>query len=62
MNILIVRPDGIGSEILSLPVATAPRRLLPDARLIFLSSASAAPVLLPQPDIDEVLTLAVGRV
>jgi len=52
MNILIVRPDGIGSEILSLPVATAPRRLLPDARLIFLSSASAAPVLLPHPDID----------
>ena len=62
MNILIVRPDGIGDEILSLPVATALRRLLPDSWLIFLSSASAAPVLLPQPDIDEVLTLAVGRV
>ena len=62
MNILSVRPDGIGDEILSLPVATALCRLLRDARLSFLSSAYAAPVLWHHPDIDEVLTLAVGRV
>ena len=61
MNILIVRPDGIGDEILSLPVATALRRLLPDSRLIFLSSAYAAPVLWHHPDIDEVLTLEGGE-
>ena len=62
MNILIVRPDGIGDEILSLPVAMALRRLLLDSGLIFLSNAYTAPVLRPHPDIDEVLTLAVGRV
>ena len=61
MNILIVRPDGIGDEILSLPVATALRRLLPDSRLIFLSSAYAAPVLWHHPDIDEILTLEGGE-
>jgi len=61
VNILIVRPDGIGDEILSLPVATALRRLLPDSRLIFLSSAYAAPVLWHHPDIDEVLTLEGGE-
>jgi hypothetical protein len=30
MNVLLVRPDGIGDEILCLPVASALRRLLPD--------------------------------
>ena len=57
MNILLVRPDGIGDEILSLPVATALRRLMPGARLSFLSSAYAAPVLAHHPDLDEVLTV-----
>ena len=61
MNILIVRPDGIGDEILSLPVATALRGLLPDARLIFLSSAYAAPVLWHHPDVDEIRTLEGGE-
>ena len=45
MNILLVRPDGIGDEILSLPVATALRSAMPGSRLSFLSSAYAAPVL-----------------
>ena len=57
MNILLVRPDGIGDEILSLPVATALRRVMPGARLSFLSSAYAAPVLAHHPDLDEVLTV-----
>src|SRR5437016_24232 len=57
MNILLVRPDGIGDEILSLPVATALRRAMPGARLSFLSSAYAAPVLAHHPDLDEVLTV-----
>jgi len=38
MNVLLVRPDGIGDEILCLPVATALRRLMPKARVTFLSS------------------------
>lgn len=57
MNILLVRPDGIGDEILCLPVATALRRLLPDAKVSFLSSAYAAPVLAQHPDVAAVLTL-----
>ncbi|TLY22762.1 MAG: glycosyltransferase family 9 protein [Nitrospirae bacterium] len=57
MNVLLVRPDGIGDEILSLPVATALRRMMPGARLSFLSSAYAAPVLAHHPDLDEVLTV-----
>jgi ADP-heptose:LPS heptosyltransferase len=55
VNILVVRPDGIGDEILALPVATAIRALLPQARILFLSSAYAAPVLEHHPDVDEVL-------
>jgi len=61
VNILLVRPDGIGDEILSLPVATALRRLLPNTRLIFLSSAYAAPLLAHHPDVDEVLTVHGGE-
>ncbi len=57
MNILLVRPDGIGDEILSLPVATELRRVMPGARLSFLSSAYSAPVLAHHPDLDEVLTV-----
>jgi len=57
VKILLVRPDGIGDEILSLPVATELRRLMPAARLSFLSSVYAAPVLADHPDLDEVLTV-----
>ncbi len=57
MNILLVRPDGIGDEILCLPVATALRRLLPEAKVSFLSSVYAAPVLAQHPDVAAVLTL-----
>jgi heptosyltransferase-2 len=57
VNILLVRPDGIGDEILSLPVATQLRSLMPGARLSFLSSVYAAPVLAHHPDLDQVLTV-----
>lgn len=60
MRILLVRPDGIGDEILCLPVASELRRLRPEARIVFLSSALAAPVLEHHPDIDEILTVT-GR-
>lgn len=59
-NILLVRPDGIGDEILCLPVASALRRLVPQARISFLSSAYAAPILEHHPDLDEVISLT-GR-
>jgi ADP-heptose:LPS heptosyltransferase len=57
MNVLLVRPDGIGDEILCLPVASALRRLLPGARITFLSSEYAAPLLAHHPDLDEVWTV-----
>ncbi len=60
MRILLVRPDGIGDEILCLPVASAVRRLMPQAHITFLSSASAAPLLEHHPDVDDVMTVT-GR-
>jgi len=56
MNILLARPDGIGDQVSCLPVATALRHLMPQARIAFLSSQYAAPVLENHPDVDEVLT------
>ncbi|MDQ6733244.1 MAG: glycosyltransferase family 9 protein [Nitrospirota bacterium] len=56
-KILLVRPDGIGDQILCLPVAAALRRLLPEARIAFLSSAYAAPVFDHHPDVDEVVAI-----
>jgi ADP-heptose:LPS heptosyltransferase len=60
MNVLLVRPDGIGDEILCLPVATALRQAQPQARVMFLSSEYAAPVLEHHPDLDEIRTVS-GR-
>ena len=60
MKVLLVRPDGIGDEILCLPVASAVRRLLPEAQIVFLSSEYAAPVLAHHPDLDEIWTVT-GR-
>lgn len=60
MNILLVRPEGIGDVILCLPVATALRRLIPDAKITILSSEYSAPVLVRHPDLDDVLTVS-GR-
>lgn len=60
MRIILVRPDGIGDEILSLPVASALRRQMPGVRITFLSSAYAAPLLEHHPDVDEIVALS-GR-
>jgi len=56
-NIILVRPDGIGDQVLCLPVATALRRLIPHARIAFLSSAYAAPLFEHHPDVDEVVAV-----
>jgi len=55
-KVLLVRPDGIGDQILCLPVASALRRLLPQAKIAFLSSLYAAPLFEQHPDVDEVIT------
>ena len=50
MKVLLVRPDGIGDEILCLPVASALRRLLPEAQIVALAV-----------DFSELLVLKPGK-
>lgn len=57
MNVLVVRPDGIGDVILSLPVATQLRRLVPGVRIGFLTSPVVAPILDGHPDVDYTRTI-----
>ena len=57
MNVLIVRPDGIGDVLFSIPVATQLRRLMPGVRIGFLSSPVVAPLLAHHPDVDYVRTI-----
>ncbi len=57
MNVLIVRPDGLGDVLLSLPVATQLRSLLPNVTIGFLTSQTAAPLLESHPDVDYVRTI-----
>jgi len=57
MNVLIVRPDGIGDLILSLPVASQLRQLLPSAKIGFLTSPITAPILDHHLDVDYVRTV-----
>jgi ADP-heptose:LPS heptosyltransferase len=57
MNVLIVRPDGIGDVLLSLPVATQLRQLVPGATIGFLTSPTVAPLLDHHPDVDYVRTI-----
>jgi heptosyltransferase-2 len=55
MRVLFVRTDGVGDLILTLPAAAALKERMPDARLSYLVSRYAAPVLEHHPDVDEVL-------
>lgn len=57
MNVLIVRPDGIGDVLLSLPVATQLKRLVPGVTVGFLTSPTVAPLLDRHPDVDYVRTI-----
>lgn len=57
MNVLIVRPDGLGDVLLSLPVATQLRSLLPGGTIGFLTSPTVAPLLESHPDVDYVRTI-----
>lgn len=58
MNILLIRPDGIGDEISCVPVATALRELIPSSRIAFLSTPYAAPIFEQISVIDEVLSVS----
>ena len=57
MNVLIVRPDGIGDVLLSLPVATQLKRLIPHVTVGFLASPTVAPLFDRHPDVDYVRTI-----
>ncbi len=56
MKILLIRPDGIGDQILSLPVAAMIRQLIPASHIVFLSSPKAAPMFDHLSEVDEVMT------
>jgi ADP-heptose:LPS heptosyltransferase len=58
MNVLIVRPDGIGDLVLSLPVATQLRQVMPGVRIGVLANPVAAPILEHHPDVDYVRTIS----
>jgi heptosyltransferase-2 len=57
MKVLIVRPDGIGDILLSIPVATQLRQLVPGVKIGFLASPTTAPLLDRHPDVDYVRTI-----
>jgi len=59
MNVLIVRPDGMGDLVLALPVATQLRQLIPGVRIGMLANPVAAPILEHHSDIDYVRTCTV---
>ncbi|TKS59660.1 MAG: hypothetical protein EWM72_01845 [Nitrospira sp.] len=57
MNVLIVRPDGIGDVVLSLPVASQLRQLVPGVKIGFLTSPVVAPILGHHPAVDYIRTI-----
>ena len=55
MNVLLIRLRLIGDVVLSTPVIRALRRSFPSARLTYLVEREAAPVVLGNPHLDEIL-------
>lgn len=61
MRILIVRTSALGDVVHALPVLTALRRHLPDARIGWVAEEGMAPVLQGHPDLDELLVVRLRR-
>jgi len=57
VRILIVRPDKLGDLIATLPMATAIKRAMPDAHVMFMVRDYTAPILKIAPDVDETIIL-----
>ncbi len=57
MRILIVRTSALGDVVHALPVLTALRRHLPEAKIGWVVEEGMAPVLSGHPDLDELLTV-----
>ena len=61
MRILIVRTSALGDVVHALPVLTALRRHLPEARIGWVVEEAMAPVLADHPDLDELLVVRLRR-
>ncbi len=59
MKIALIRWDGIGDVITTIPLASVIKKHLPDAVTIFVVSSYQAPLLENHPDIDEIHTVKV---
>jgi heptosyltransferase-1 len=57
MRILIVRTSALGDVVHALPVLTALRRHLPEARIGWVAEEGMAPILQGHPDLDELLVV-----
>ena len=57
MNILLIRTSALGDVVHCLPVLTALRRHLPDAKIGWVVEGSIAPVLAGHTDLDELLVV-----
>ena len=57
LKILLVRPRLIGDVLLTTPVIRAMRRRYPDAELVYLVEAHAAPVVSPNPHLSETIVI-----
>ena len=57
LRILLVRPRLIGDVLLTTPVIRAMRRRFPDAELVYIVEAHAAPVVMANPHLSETITL-----
>jgi len=55
LRILIVRTDRLGDVILTLPMARALKRALPESRVLFLIRSYTQPIVERAPDVDDVL-------
>ncbi len=55
-RILLIRVSGIGDVIKTTPVVRKLRHLYPKAQISYLTSETAKPVLVSNPDIDQILT------
>jgi len=61
VRILIVRTSALGDVVHALPVLTALRRHLPEARIGWVVEEAMAPVLADHPDLDELLVVRLRR-
>jgi heptosyltransferase I len=61
VRILIVRTSALGDVVHALPVLTALRRHLPEARIGWVVEEGMAPVLAGHPDLDELLVVKLRR-